>query len=343
MRTRKLFLTGALIGALIVLMAVPAFAAGLDNTQPPPPDVLAKANEFARILANTEGDFFVEQNVKGDVLRYGGISFLEGAKANYLVWGPWHSDPNWDGEGTVKEDRSGFPRARYIGYGYYGERVSNVFFPPDKPGDMSPLSSANFIKNPWNNSTVGRAFPQFFGTSPNLFNGTNNSDLICSMQWGLWYTAIANNYEPPDKNSDLYQNPQKYVHVFLPPSEETWGMGVLFHSSNGTLYYMSVPLLATALPELNPDDAISLTPQERTGQTGEQVNFDLKVNWKGIESVRKMVSLFGYDLGFVVQVSQQVNGTSYAIPFTLEGTASLDSGKGWSGLLFSDTRDAEKT
>ena len=340
----KKFLTGALLGALLLFIAFPAFAAGLTYVQAPPAEIQAKANEFARLLGGLDYDFFIDQNKKGDVLRYGGLSLPHEGIVHYLAWGPWHSDPKWDGEGTVKIDRNTFPRARYLGYGRYGERVSNVFFPPDKPGGGKLLDEVNFIAEPWWDFSVKQAFPQFFKAAAYDFSGKNNPDLIESMRWGLWYCAVGNEYGPPDEGSDLYQNPQKYIHVFLPPSEETWGMGVMFHREGGSLWYTSVPLPNTLLPPITVDDAISIDPPERVGKSGEQVSFDLKVSWEGFDAFKKVASDLGFDLGLYVRVSHQVNGTPYAVPFALDGANSQDAGDGWARVDIPDPDDrTEKT
>ena len=341
----KKFLAGALVGALLVFIALSAFAAGLTGVQAPPEDVLARANEFARRVGMLDYDFFVDQNEKGDNLRFGGITLPHEGMVDYLVWGPWHSDPNWDGEGTVMTDRNGFPRARYLGYGRYGERVSNVFFPPDKPGDWKPLSDADFIEKPWYDPAVRQAFPQFFAGPVYTFNDKDNPDLFTSMQTGLSYCALGNEFGPPDIESDLYKNPQKYVHVFLPPSEKTWGAGVMFNrNSDGNLYYMSVPLPDLLTPEVRIVDAISLTPPERAGKPGEKVSFDLKVSWEGFDAFKKVASDLGFDLGLYVRVSHQVNGTPYAVPFALDGANSQDAGDGWARVDIPDPDDrTEKT
>ena len=350
LQTRRAMLHWALACVLFVLallsFAGPAPAAGLAGAQAPPPDLLERANAFAARIGQISYDFFVETNKAGDVLRLGDLVLPHEGTVKYLVWGPWHSDPGWDGEGTTKKDRSGFDRARYIGYGYYGERVSNVFFPPDRPGGWRPLDGAGFIEWPWQNNTVKEVFPQFFG-SVSRFDNRTDPLLIDSMQWGLWYCAFGNDFGPPDKNSDLYQNPQKYVHVFLPPSEETWGMGVMFcRDPDGIMWYKSVPLpYARQWPD--PDDAISLEPQERAGNPGDKVTFTLSANWNDLDAVRLLALYYGFDFGLLVTVSHVVDGVSYPAQFTLDGAQSMDSpGDGWAYIKYDDfdkLKKAEKT
>jgi len=259
MSIKRLFLA-LLAGVFLFSFPVFSLAAGLSGAEAPPADVLAEANAAAKRIGGLDSDFFTETNEAGDVLRYGKLAVPGGASVNYLVWGPWHSDPGWDGEGATSLDRNGTPRARYIGYGYYGERVSNVFFPPDRSGDWRRLDEAEFIKEPWKNPKIKNVFPQFFSTH-NSFDGSTDPDLIKAMRAGLWWSAYGNEFLPPGPSSDLYQNPQKYVHVFLPMSSRTWGMGVMFHRDpDGSLWYQSVPL-TKELPL--PDDAISLVPADR--------------------------------------------------------------------------------
>ncbi|TEB04709.1 hypothetical protein Psch_03471 [Pelotomaculum schinkii] len=342
MNTKKI-LVGALAGALLFFFVHFAFAAGLADVQTPPADVLKKANDFAARVSGLPYDFFIDTNDKGDSLRYGDLLLPHEGTVNYLAWGPWHSDPNWDGEGATKKDRNNIERARYIGYGYYGEQVSNVFFPPDRFGDWKPFNSNGIVEKPWDDSAVRQAFPQFFGPS-HRFDGKTDPDLIKAMQIGLDYCAWGNEFTPPDPSSDLYQNPQKFVHIFLPPSEQTFGMGVMFHrDTDGSLWYRSVPLTDLNRTKFNPDDAISLDPPECTGNPGDSAAFSLKVNWQEIKSLQEIAADYGFDFGFLIQVSHQVNGSPNAAAFTMDGMQSQDAGNGWAQIDYTDLSDASKT
>lgn len=324
----------------VFLFSLPgaAIAAGLSSVTEPPEEVLIEANAVAKRIGQMDYDFFVETNELGQVLRYGELAVPGGSPVNYLVWGPWHSDPAWDGEGTTKPDRNGTERARYIGYGYEGERVSNVFFPPDRPGGWRRLDEADFIAEPWKNLSVRATFPQFFSETANRFDGSTDADLIKVMRAGLWWCALGNEFVPPDPGSDLYQNPQKYIHVFLTMSDLHWGMGVMFHRDpDGSLWYRSVPL-AWKLPV--PDDAISLTPAERTGKPGDKITFTLNVSWSNGDALKELCGYYGFDCSYIVRVTHRVGGNNYAPLFTLDGAQGQEVTPGWSELVFDGPPDS---
>jgi hypothetical protein len=147
------------------------------------------------------------------------------------------------------------------------------------------------------------------------------------MREGLLYAAWGNEYKEASRNSELYQHPEDYIHVFLTPTEDTWGMGVMFHRDpDGSLWYRSVPLV---MHGSLPDDGISLEPDKHVGKPGEKAAFTLKVSWQGFSGLSRVASEVGFDLGLYVRVSHQVNGNSYAVPFNLEGTSSQDVKNSW--------------
>lgn len=344
MKIKKMFAGALAAGALLLFSAFPAFAAGLADVQTPPADVLSGANDFAKQLSGMpDSEYFVESNTEGDILRYGTLILPEEGNVHYLAWGPWHNDPTWDGAGGTKTDLNNNERARYLGYDLNGESISNTFFPPDRSGNWKPLSDANLVAAPWFDKAVSQAFPQFFGPLA-YFDGKTDPNLINSMRVGLDYCATGNQFTYPDPNSDLYQNPQKYIHVFLPPSSKTYGEGVMFNRDpDGSLWYRSVPLTDLTTTKINPDDAISLDPAERTGNPGDPAAFVLKVNWKDIKPIQQIASDFGYDMGFLVQVSHQTGGNPNAAAFTLDGAQSQDAGNGWAQIDYTALGDASKT
>jgi hypothetical protein len=219
---------------LTALVAVALFAAAAAPALAQDARVEA-ANAFLRSHFGLTRDYFVETNVGGKKLRVHGLRTPPGLGVPdwpMLVWGSWHGD--------ARVDEFGMTRSRYVGWSYFNEDVTNPFFPPDRRG-QGPLDAQNWIAEPWSKENRAR-----YGLpiKDDRFDGKDNDPwLIERLRDGLWWAAYCNGYDPPDKGSPLYQNPQRYVHIIVPPAEGTWGMGRMWRlDKNGKVWYVSVPL-----------------------------------------------------------------------------------------------------
>lgn len=329
-------LLALLLAVLLFLPSVALAGPGLDNIDEITQAYLKSLNED--IAEKTHGrvtDFYAVTNKKGQPLRSGdlllqvpGFEEFEGSFF-YVVWGPY------GGEGGIKKDFHGINRARYIGYSKYGEVIGNVFYPPDFPpkGEKKPYPFGTLIPEPWGKDYVRNAFPQFFGEYQNPINDALmdgiDPDLLMRIQFGYFISALMNGYDPFDlfdpkvMGYPAYQNPERYVHIVLPPTDDTMGSGLVFHKGrDGRLYYMSVPIVSVRFMDLTgpieiPEDMIEITPKERVAQVGEEVEFDLKVKWEKVEFMKKFYNAFGYDLGFRVTLAHKTKNGSYPIDFSL--------------------------
>jgi len=125
---------------------------------------------------------------------------------------------------------------------------TNVHFPHDAWAGGG-LETRNWISEPWDDDEVKAYTENTFGKAiwQNPFNG--NPDLENSIKAGLDYryhdlpeAITANTFK-----QDWYE----YIHIYQPPTQYSWGMGVMFHkTAGGAIWYMSVPLAPlAALPE----------------------------------------------------------------------------------------------
>ncbi|MGQ9712697.1 MAG: Athe_2463 domain-containing protein, partial [Desulfotomaculales bacterium] len=265
--------------------------------------LVQSASEYVRQKFGVP-DYFTERNVAGRPLR---VLELEhhrlAASWPMIVWGDPHGD--------FRENRY-----RYVGYSWKDESVTNPFFPPDQRG-QGPLDQRNWIRRPWRDPAVWKAHSNKMKDS--RFDDNPDLEIINRLRTGLIWAAWCNGYSPPSMASDLWKNPQEYVHIYLPPSPGVWGMGVMFHrKADGSIWYVSVPLG----PPL-PDFGVELTPAERTGKPGDPVTFDLRAYCRDNEQRGDMTA------GMRVAVWHQVGSGTYPVPFTLNGVKSQvdESGK----------------
>ena len=221
MQKMKFYLAVLLTAFFVFIADFPAFAQD---------SVVRAANDFLKVKFNLRGDYYTPANASGRLLMTRPLEAITGTNEtwNIIVYGDWHGD--------TKTDEIGRTRARYVGYSKYDEDITNPHFPPDASGS-GRLDSRNWIARPWENSSLREYIKsQQFDNSPDPW-------LIQRLRDGLAWAAKCNGYDPPDPNSDLYLNPQKYVHIILPPAENIWGMGRMWHvKPDGSIWYVSVPL-----------------------------------------------------------------------------------------------------
>ena len=202
-----------------------------------------------------------------------------GSAMYVLTWGDPHNDP---GEG----DKNG--HKRYIGYTYLDEDFTNPAFPHDAWGG-GVLEDRHWIETPWENDTIKTNFgvqESKYDSHPELY--------LRSMQFGLaaYYADVLDGVEKvqsgnkvkyiinPNKRPEFWYNLADYVHVLVPPSAYTWGMGRMWHQKDdGTIWYASVPIAPTGMT-FDADVSVDIEPKEVKAKPSEEVSFTATVKVK---------------------------------------------------------------
>ncbi|ACX51903.1 hypothetical protein Adeg_0758 [Ammonifex degensii KC4] len=286
---RNFFL--AVLGALAVLLGALSVSPALAREVPVDLRLVERANNYVWEKFGFS-EFFAPTNQQGQGLRQHWLkSDMVPDSFPILVWGPWHGDMKGD-------------RARFIGYGKYGEDVTNVEFPPDRSGGGRSIASLNWIPRPWEDYSVRKAFPNF--VKSRRLDAKANPEVVQRLRWGVEYTCWANGFAF-DPSAPVYQSPQEYVHITVPPTPDTWGMGVMFHDEGSGVWYVSVPI--PPKPPVMPDYAVDVQPREQTGQVGQAVTFDITVSWRDNPSDRTWRLILAHKVG----------DRQYPVPFVLTG------------------------
>ncbi|MBM7854954.1 hypothetical protein JOC37_001334 [Desulfohalotomaculum tongense] len=136
---------------------------------------------------------------------------------------------------------------RYLGYTINNEAFTNIFFRHDNWAGGC-INSRNWIKWPWKNPDVeaslkARGEPLIH---ENDFDG--KPELRDSIIEGLKAYAKSESADrvpiPFNPNDDKPWH--EYVHVLVPPTQYTWGMGRMWHQSGGSVWYLTIPLAPVA-------------------------------------------------------------------------------------------------
>ena len=275
-RKPNIRLLAALLAAAfaLILGAIPSFAMTMgDYVRNLGEDrVIEQANQDTR-------GHFVSENVAGKRLRMFEVTpgqvqgplfewtQMLGSGLFTLTWGDPHGDA-----------KNG--RQRYIGYSYWDEDVTNPAFPHDDwPGgylDDPNDPNWRWIEEPWNK----------FGLRDRFDSKYVGSTYLKAMQLGLlcYYWDVILDKEAfmgnAKANPAFWNNLHRYVHVLVPPTTYTWGMGRMWHyRADGSIWYVSVPLVPTGL-RLGCDLSARIEPEEVTALPGQDVEFTVSVKYK---------------------------------------------------------------
>lgn len=142
-------------------------------------------------------------------------------------------------------------RYRFFGQTMMGEAYVNELFPMDAwSGGF--LNDRAWIPSPWDNNVTYRGgkiksndITNAINTDPTLRSKINKAIHIgLSIFYGNKYNAFSSN--PLDKIYDESRGAStdwaQYVHILQPPTDFTWGMGVMFHRLGGKYWYKTVPI-----------------------------------------------------------------------------------------------------
>lgn len=226
MKYRYLFL-------ITILITVFAFTTTAKAKQHRAPGSLPEAVTMANQELGNE--YFTQTNSADKPIKWvkitGISSVLIGNSDNTygaLVYGEPHPDND------IKNEQY-----RYIGYTKKNEDYTNPAFPHDA-WNGGYIEDRNWVKNPWKNVP---------GALENSYDG--DSKYLPNIQKGLsvYYADISKGGD-----SSYWINWYQYVHILVPPTEYTWGMGRMWHNTSGSIWYISVPLapgILTAEPDLS--------------------------------------------------------------------------------------------
>ncbi|KJS64245.1 MAG: hypothetical protein JL50_21575 [Peptococcaceae bacterium BICA1-7] len=200
--------------------------------------------------------FYQDNNLNNDDINYAttpGLSHItsgDGYSYGFLTYGQPHA---------ANSIRNG--QYRYIGYTYYGEDYTNMDYPADKNANGADFASQKWVREPWsktNYQTIKASNPFF-----RKFPGDGSPEYRTAIQAGILIYGGANanngftmaNFK---QGTELYDNIEQYVHILAPPTQYAWGIGRMWHIENGSLWYVTVPIMPGALLPTTPDLSTNL-------------------------------------------------------------------------------------
>lgn len=223
---------------LLLMLVLFCFTPMAMAEQTPPQTIdeaLAVANDEVRVK-NRGGDYFRTTNTNSKLIN----NSLWESRRLFVFGQPYGMD-----QATGNN--------RYLGETMQGEAYTNTLFRHDA-WEGGVINERKWIPYPWSNDIV-KAHLLRMGEQPldknNPFN--NNRDYNASIKQGL------KEYFKPGGNVQMYFRDDstpwhQFLHVLQPPTRWTWGMGRMWHQSNGTIWYLTVPMapfsLITELPNL---------------------------------------------------------------------------------------------
>jgi hypothetical protein len=218
-------------------------------------------------IATAEQNGIQATDVNGDSLQYipppSELQIMPGVDYGYLAYGTPHGDSSNEGD-------------RYIGYNYYGESIDNVAFPPDKDPDGANFESEDWVSQPWTNPQIKNEFGVV--NTPGLDGNPQYQDSISAgIFWlntttGVGGVGSSTGYTITDWNGNsLWDNLYQYVHILMPPTTYTWGMGRMWHLEDGSLWYVTIPLPPQNVIQ---QPVLAVIPPSATVDVGSTQQFD---------------------------------------------------------------------
>ncbi|WP_286725735.1 Ig-like domain-containing protein, partial [Pelotomaculum sp. PtaB.Bin117] len=191
-------------------------------------------------------EYFTETNIVDKQINWiqiGGLSGVTIGSSNNtygaLVYGDPHGDTSTESESLGPQTNSDEIQYRYLGFTYNDEDYSNPAYPHDAWAG-GYLEDRKWIVDPWYNIE---------GAVLNSFDG--DTKYLPNIQKGIaiYYSDISLGGSSP-----YWNNWSQYVHILVPPTQYTWGMGRMWHQrSDNSIWYITVPLVpgaALITPEL---------------------------------------------------------------------------------------------
>jgi len=213
----------AIFLVLVLLFPAAAFAAS-------PPrnfnEAVSYSNKDIQLRYKYPGSFYKNKSEKGRSLRWDNNYRVGNNQTQLLVYGtPW---------GDYKNGIQ-----RYLGYTLEDVGVTNINYPFDDP-DFTIVDNLNWIKAPWDSKTVQKVVREKEGgvLQNNYFNGK----LIFRQPAYIGLSTERNNGKPIVGSKAKNIPWEQYMHVCMPPTQYTWGIGRMWYWKNGYPYYKTVML-----------------------------------------------------------------------------------------------------
>ncbi len=294
----KLKYIGFLITAVFLLLSVyPAHAGDVEQ-------IRQMANQYIadhyKIPSFFEPSVRIENKTVGfkavfdyDISEIEGIKF----KPKYIEMPAicYESDNRGDYENGVYQ---------FLGQTKDGETVTDVRFPLKSSwGENTYMEDLNWVADPWNNPAVRNWWQSYSGSKLEMsrFDVEFRRDpvLAADIDARIMVSNIAQVRREGGKElpiSDFWdfsrERPKcvdfpwhKYVHVTIPPTETTWGYGIGFVNHGGRLGYKSFPIAPYGLELVLPDFYPTADQTVYTGEPGETVTVNVKLNNKGDKDI----------------------------------------------------------
>lgn len=304
---------------VLILILLTLLFSFIQTAQAQPPETKQEAVD----LANQELGFvyFQPENEAGKPLNF--IDevvvlsdiYITDRTYGVLVYGDQHGDKKGD-------------QSRYLGYTKDNEDYTNPGFPHDVWGG-GYIEDRNWIREPWDD----RIIQTKYGIEPNGFDGNPKTLERIQMGIAVYYAAVSKGGFSP-----YWQNWHEYVHILVPQTEYTWGMGRMWHKlSDGRMYYITIPIAPGAL-ELNTrnlavkDLKISPNPAEE----GETVTVSANIANEGKEAENTLVQYRFHGNTVAEQnITQPAKGS---VPVSFNITAP-PAGKYSAGMVVNPNKD----
>jgi len=172
-------------------------------------------DDLANRIDTSFENYFRDINMEGRALSIN--PYL--ARESYIVYG----DPHGDNEDD---------RFRYVGHTMSDYPFTNYLFRDDATGS-DPLWDRN-----WLHLDDPEVEARIRGQE---IEWNRRADYRFSIMLGLMLSRGLDYHFPPDRLDE--HDWTEIVHIYQPPTEATWGTGVLHHRLNGRIWYMTIPLL----------------------------------------------------------------------------------------------------
>lgn len=179
---------------------------------------------------------------------------------------------------------------QFLGQTKDGEVVTDVRYPLESNwGENVYMEDLNWVPDPWSNQKVRSWWKSYSGSEliMSKFDERvrSNANLAKTIDECIMISNLVQVREENGKIlmiSDAWaENRQSkkfstfpwhnYVHILIPPSEDTWGFGIGFVDHGYRIGYKSFPIAPINLDVILPDIAVKADQPVYTGQPGDKV------------------------------------------------------------------------
>ncbi|MCL6559195.1 MAG: hypothetical protein K6U74_10440 [Firmicutes bacterium] len=248
---KRLFAIAAVF--LFLIAVLPAFAGQYFDPQTAINDALENS-----------GFYYKQTSQNGESLNYvfiPSLSKYQKGDSYYgcLVYGQPHGD--------VKEGQH-----RYLGYTVSGEDYTNLEFPVEVP-HVGYFEEQDWVYWPWQNGKVKKQCPSI--DTKNGMDGTDRYKLNIKQGILVYQSAPGTAFDIAGEADypEFWDNIHQYVHILVPPTKYSWGIGRMWRYNPNTIHgvsYLVVPLMPDALlPDPGNLKAVSIDLGVPPGQLAE--------------------------------------------------------------------------